>query len=264
MTKVVGISFKNKGRQYYFNAGELELKKGNKVIVETERGLQYGTVETALLNLEDTQITSPLKDVIRIATNKDQKAYERNLTDAKKALSKARDLAKKYNLNIYLIDASFTFEREQLLFHFLSDGRVDFRALAKDLASIYHTRIELRQIGARDKAKEVGGLGLCGRTLCCAQFLNDFDSVSINMAKNQNIALNPSKINGACGRLLCCLKYEDDTYKEARKNCPKIGSKYKTGKGEGTVTSVDLLNQTCEVELSKYGTIEVSIKNEKA
>lgn len=262
MFHVVGIEFKKRGRQYYFNVGEFKVKKNDCVIVETDRGLQFGTVVTNPMDIEESKLKSPLKNIVRIATKKDQKNHERNLEEAKKAIKKCRELAEKYKLNMYVIDANFTFEREQLLFHFLSDGRVDFRLLAKDLASIYHTRIELRQIGVRDKAKEVGGLGFCGRKLCCASFLTDFDSVSINMAKNQNIALNPNKINGVCGRLLCCLKYEDDNYTECRKSCPKIGSKMNTERGEGTVTNVDLLTQVCQVDVPKVGIVEVKVENE--
>lgn len=256
MFQVVGITFKERGRQYYFKVGELSIKKNDNVIVETERGLQFGTVVTAPTMIEESKLNSPLKNVVRIANKKDLKNHEKNIEDAKMALKKCRELVEKNKLNMYLLDANFTFEREQLLFHFLSEGRVDFRTLAKELASIYHTRIELRQIGVRDKAKEIGGLGFCGRQLCCASFLSDFDSVSINMAKNQNIALNPNKINGVCGRLLCCLKYEDDNYTECRKNCPKIGSKIKTEQGEGTVTNVDILKQTYQVDVPKVGIVE--------
>lgn len=262
MFHVVGVAFKERGRQYYFQVGELSLEQGMNVIVETERGFQFGTIVSGPMDITEDKLKSPLQNVVRIATKKDVQTHEKNQKDAKAALKKCRELVEKYQLTMYIIDANFTFEREQLLFHFLSDGRVDFRNLARELASIYHTRIELRQIGVRDKAKEIGGIGLCGRTLCCASYLSDFTSVSVNMAKNQNIALNPNKINGACGRLLCCLKYEDDNYTEARKCCPKLQSKIKTDKGEGTVKSVDLLNRAYEVELDKGGTVEMSVKNE--
>lgn len=264
MFQVVGVSFKNKGKEYYFNVGTLDLKRNDEVIVETERGLQFGVVKTGIISIEESKLKSPLKNVVRIATKADKKSNQKNIEAAKSALKRCRSLVEKYKLNMYIIDANYTFEREQLLFHFLSEGRIDFRTLARDLASIYHTRIELRQIGVRDKAKEIGGIGFCGHELCCAKFLSDFDSVSINMAKNQNIALNPSKINGVCGRLLCCLKYEDDDYTEARKTCPKIGSTMKTDKGEGTVSNVDILKETCKVDIPKVGMIEVKIKNEKA
>ncbi len=263
MKKAVGVILNKKERQSFFQEEDLEIKKDDQVLVETARGIEFGTVVTNPISMEEKEIKA-LPKIVRIASNKDRKTNERNIEDAKKALKRCRSLVEELDLKMYIINASFTFEREQLLFQFLADGRVDFRDLARELASIYHTRIELRQIGVRDKAKEVGGLGMCGRTLCCAKFLNDFDSVSINMAKNQNIALNPSKINGVCGRLLCCLKYEDDTYKEARKHCPKIGSKMKTKSGEGTVTNVDVLQGICKVDVPKQGIIEVKVENENA
>lgn len=259
MTKVVGISFKNKGRVYYFLPRELDLKKGSKVIVETGRGLQYGQVESDYLDIDEAKLKAPLKPVLRLATKEDEKINEKNVVDAVKALKKCRSIVEKQNLNMYIIDADFTFDREQLLFHFLADNRVDFRNLAKELASCYKTRIELRQVGVRDKAKEIGGIGPCGRQLCCSKFLSEFDSVSINMAKNQGIALNPTKINGICGRLLCCLKYEDDCYTECRKGLPKIGNKVKTEKGNGTVKSVDVLSRKYTVELENNNIIEVEV-----
>ena len=257
MLKVVGISFKPKGRIYYFSPGNLSLKKQDAVIVETDRGLQFGQVEEDMIEIEEEKLKLPLKNVVRLATKKDRQKHNKKLEDAKEAIKKCRELIQKYNLKMYIIDSSFTFEREQLLFHFLADSRVDFRSLARDLASIYHTRIELRQIGVRDKAKEIGGMGICGRQLCCASFLSEFDSVSINMAKNQSIALNPSKINGVCGRLLCCLKYEDDNYTASRKGMPKIGTKVETEKGEGTVSSIDILNRKYHVLVPNFGDVEV-------
>ena len=212
---IVNIS---KGSQILIN-----LKKNLTVIVETERGLQFGKVEIPNFDIESEKIKFPLKDVIRISTKKDYAEYKKNISDAKQALNKCRKLIDKYNLNMQVMDATFTFDRNQLLFRFISDGRVDFRDLAKDLANCYKTRIELRQVGVRDKAKEIGGYGLCGQKLCCSRFNCDFSSVSINMAKNQNLSLNPNKINGCCGRLLCCLKYENDTYKECRKDLPDVG-----------------------------------------
>ena len=205
MIQVVGINFKKNGKVYHFSPNALELHPGDEVVVETERGYQYGFVVTDPYEIEDRNLKSALSNIVRVATKEDKKKYEKNLEDEKKALKKCRDLIDKYKLNMYVIDASFTLDRSQLYFRFMADERVDFRSLAKDLANVYKTRIELHQVGVRDKAKEVGGYGSCGRPLCCAKFLSDFDSVSINMAKNQNIALNPSKINGACGRLLCCL-----------------------------------------------------------
>lgn len=257
MIEVIGITFKPKGRMYYFSPNRLNLKKNDFVIVETDRGLQFGQVDLGITEIEDEKLKSSLKKVIRLADKKDIEKNEKNILDAKEALKKCRELVEKYKLKMYIIDSNFTFEREQLLFHFLADNRVDFRALARDLAALYHTRIELRQIGVRDKAKEIGGMGPCGRTLCCAKFLSEFDSVSINMAKNQNIALNPTKINGVCGRLLCCLKYEDQNYTECRKGMPRVGTKIKTDKGEGTVRNIDILNRKYDVEIPNVGTIEV-------
>lgn len=259
MTRVIGVKFKEKGTIYYFTPGNLKPKKGNNVIVETGRGLQFGQVESDFLDLDESKLKTPLKEIIRLATPEDEKINKKNIEDAAKALKKCRNIVEKQKLNMYIIDASFTFDREQLLFHFLSDNRVDFRNLAKELASSYKTRIELRQIGVRDKAKEVGGLGPCGRELCCSKFLTEFDAVSINMAKNQNIALNPNKINGICGRLLCCLKYEDDCYAECRKGLPKIGAKVSTDKGTGIVKSVDILSRKYTVDVEKVGLVEVKL-----
>ena len=259
MIEVVGVSFKKNGKIYYFSPNGLELKKGISVIVKTERGLQYGTVELNNTNIEANKIKSSLSEVIRIASKKDKEKNLKNIDDAKKALKRCKELVEKYNLNMMVLDANYTFDKSQLLFTFISDNRVDFRKLATDLANIYRTRIELRQVGVRDKAKEVGGYGSCGRALCCSKFLNDFDSVSINMAKNQNIALNPTKINGVCGRLLCCLKYEDECYKECSKNLPKSGKKVETEHGEGKVISIDILKQTYKVDVKDYGIVEVSV-----
>ena len=260
MHEVVGITFKDKGPMFYFLAGDKKLKKNLTVIVETERGLGFGKIVTDVFNLNDDQIKAPLKNIVRIASKSDYYQNKRNLQDAAKALKKAKELAKKNNLEMSIISASYTFERNQLIFKFVADNRVDFRNLAKELANIYKTRIELRQVGVRDKAREVGGLGQCGCSLCCSKFLRDFDSVSINMAKNQNIALNPSKINGICGRLMCCLKYEDECYKSCRKGLPKMGSKVKTEKGEGTIIAIDILKRSYTVEVPHYGTIEMQVE----
>jgi len=257
MIEVVGITFKNNRRIYYFLPNKLKLKKNITVIVETEKGLEFGKVELENFNIKEDKITTALSKVIRIATKDDYTKFKKNEKDEKIALSSCKKLIEKYNLNMVVLDAHYTFDRQQLIFRFMSDARIDFRDLAKSLAGKYKTRIELRQIGARDKAKEIGGCGQCGQTLCCARFLKDMDSVSINMAKNQNIALNPNKINGVCGRLLCCLKYEDDNYKECRKNLPKIGSKVSTEKGEGKVINVDVLKQRYNVDVPNVGVIEV-------
>lgn len=259
MIEVVGISFKKNSKIYYFSPNNLNLKKNTNVIVKTERGLQFGFVEVENKKISSDKLINSLSNVIRIANKKDMEQHKRNINDSKEALKKCKKLVQDYKLNMMILDANYTFDKSQLLFTFLSDERVDFRKLAKELASIYKTRIELRQIGVRDKAKEVGGYGCCGRPLCCSKFLCDFDSVSINMAKNQNIALNPTKINGVCGRLLCCLKYEDECYKEYSKNLPKIGKKVETEYGEGKVISTDILKQKYRVNVKDYGIVEVDL-----
>jgi cell fate regulator YaaT (PSP1 superfamily) len=257
MKKIVGISFENNKQIYYFDPKNFDLKRNITVIVETERGLQFGNVELPPFEVSENKITTPLKSVVRISSKKDYIEHKKNLRDSQKALDKCRELINKYNLNMQIIDASFNFDRSQLLFRFVSDNRIDFRNLAKELANRYKTRIELRQIGVRDKAKEVGGCGLCGNQLCCSKFGCDFTSVSINMAKNQNISLNPNKINGVCGRLLCCLKYEDDYYKECRTTLPKIGQIVKTQNGEGKVISLDIINKKYTVNVPDVGQVEV-------
>ncbi len=257
MIEVVGVSFKKNGKIYYFSPNGLKIKKGIDVIVKTERGLQFGTVELSNFEIEPSKLTTTLSTIEKIASKSDHEMHLKNIEDAKKALVKCKELIKKYNLNMYVLDCNYTFDRSQLLFTFLAESRIDFRKLAKDLANIYKTRIELRQVGVRDKAKEVGGYGSCGRELCCSKFLCDFDSVSINMAKNQNIALNPSKINGCCGRLLCCLKYEEDCYKEFSKKLPKLGKKIEIFGSEGKVISVDILGQKYKVELKDGQIMEV-------
>ena len=261
MIKVVGVSFKQNGQAYFFSPNKLDLKKGDNVIVETERGLQYGTLQTDIIEIDEKKIVAPLKQVIRIATKDDYYTDKKNKKNAEFALQKARELIDEMNINMQLIEASYTFDKEQLIFKFLSDNRVDFRDLVKELASIFHTRIELRQIGARDKAKETGGCGVCGRKLCCSSFLKDMESVSITMAKNQNLSLNPTKINGLCGRLLCCLKYEDSTYCELKVGLPQTGKKIKTKEGEGTVISVDILKRKYQVDIPDKGIIEIELDN---
>ncbi len=258
MKEVVGVSFKPNGQIYFFSPENLDLKIGTDVIVNTEKGLQYGTVQFTKKEVCEKKITGELKKIVRIANEKDKNINEKNIEEAKKALEKCRKLAEQHKLDMQIIEATYTFEKEQLLFKFLSDKRVDFRELVKDLANIYKTRIELRQVGVRDKAKEVGGCGLCGRALCCNKFLNDLDSVSINMAKNQSLSLNPTKINGLCGRLLCCLKYEDECYKELRKDLPTVGKKIETEKGPGKVVSVDILKRKYRVDVPDVGIIEVT------
>jgi cell fate regulator YaaT (PSP1 superfamily) len=258
MTKVIKVSFKEKGKAYYFDTNNLELKENITVIVKTERGLQFGKTVSSTEDINDEKIISTLKPVIRIATKKDYDTNKKNIKEAEEAVIKCRELVQKEGINMQIIDANYTFDKDQLMFRFLADNRVDFRNLAKELASIYKTRIELRQIGVRDKAKEIGGIGPCGRCFCCHKFLKDFDSVSINMAKTQNLALNPNKINGVCGRLLCCLKYENDNYKECKKCLPKIGTKVETNEGEGIVVDVNILEKKYTVDIPNKGKIIVS------
>ena len=259
MKKVVGVSFEGSDKVYYFDNNKLTLAKDDYVIVETERGMQFGKVMIDPTEIDEKDLGKGLKPVIRKADNKDEKAYQNIKKDANKALLEARKISESLKLNMQIIDATYTFDRSQLLFHFLADARVDFRELAKRLASTYKTRIELRQIGVRDKAKMVGGLGPCGRFLCCSSFLTDFNSVSINMAKNQMLALNPTKINGICGRLLCCLSYEDDVYTEIKKNMPSIGQTYKKGEVEGKIVSLNILRKTVTIETKNNTLVEVEV-----
>ena len=210
------------------------------------------------MEIDKNKLKAPIKRISRIASKRDYENHRKNIKDAETALKKCKSLVNKYNLDMQIIDAEYTLDRDQLVFHFIADNRIDFRDLAKDLAALYKTRIELRQVGVRDKAKEVGGIGPCGRKFCCASFLNDFDSVSINMAKNQNISLNPTKINGVCGRLLCCLNYEDETYKECRKCLPEIGERVKIKEGTGIVVSLDVLSKSYVVDIPEVGRVKVS------
>lgn len=241
--KLYSVVFKSHGKKYHFT-GEDNFEIGNNVIVETENGLQYGEIEGIVNNNVDFD---KYKKIVKVANEEDREFYLKLLKENKLALDKCKELVKKLNLNMTVVSADFNFDKTQLLFGFLADERIDFRELAKRLASIYHTRIELRQIGVRDKAKKVGGFGVCGQTICCSRFLNHIDAISMNMAKNQNLALNPSKINGLCGRLLCCLQYEDENYLECSKGMPSIGDVIKTKNGEGEVVSIDVLNRKCKI-----------------
>ena len=260
--KVVGVKLGENGKIYFFDACNVKVDIDSTVIVETEKGLQYGTV-VSFVSDNDINHDVDYKKVIRLTTKSDYRKYLNNLKDADKAVLKCNELIEKYNINIKIIDASYTFDREQLIFRFIADDRIDFRQLAKDLGSLFRTRIELRQVGIRDKAKEIGGIGPCGRKLCCNNFLTEFDSVSINMAKNQNLSLNPTKINGVCGRLLCCLKYENDNYTEYKKDLPDVGSKVKLKEGEGKVISVDVFNRKYRVLLTETNEIiECELKDE--
>lgn len=240
--KVYSVIFKTNGKGYHFN-GEDNYEIGDYVIVETEKGMQYGQINKIISEENNNEY----KNIIRKATKEDVNEYHKLLKESLKALQKCKEIVKKMDLNMNVISADFTFDKSQLLFSFVSDERVDFRELAKKLAAIYHTRIELRQVGARDKAKEVGGFGVCGQRICCSRFLDHIDAISMNMAKNQNLALNPTKINGICGRLLCCLQYEDELYEKCGKCMPSVGQTIKTETGEGKVISIDILNQKAKV-----------------
>ena len=249
MINVCGVKFSEKGRMYYFKKNGINTNLNMNVVVETERGLQLGTIVKEDKQIEESSLVTPLKNVIRVASKYDIKQSEKNIKECEKALEIAKSLVKELNLKMKLLDASYTLDRNQLLFNFVSDERIDFRELAKRLAAIYRTRIELRQIGIRDKAREVGGLGPCGRFLCCNTFLTDLNSVTINMAKNQNLALNPTKINGVCGRLLCCLGYEDDVYTELKKGLPEVGEDYKYKNKTYKVIKVMLESENSKEEI---------------
>ena len=245
MNKIYGVIFNGIDKRFYYKS-EDDYEVDSLVIVETERGQQLVKVVQVLDDYKE-EITD---EIIRLATAEEYEKYLENLKDADRALKKCITFAKELELDMNIVNAQFNLDRSQLLFNFTADGRIDFRELAKKLASIYHTRIELRQIGARDKAKEVGGIGVCGGELCCLRFLKKIDTISMNMAKNQNLALNPSKINGACGRLLCCLAYEDEAYIEAAKKMPKVGDKIDTQIGEAQVVSVDIINQRGKIMIN--------------
>ena len=255
--QVVGIKFKNDGMIYNFSS-EIPLKINDKVIVETERGYQLGIVAND--NVEKTN-SLKLKPVESIATEKDYDKYLKNIADAKKIYKDTKEIINQMKLNMNLIDVTYSLDRKLLLFNFISDERVDFRELVKTLASIYHTRIEMHQVGVRDKAKYIGGIGLCGRSLCCSSNINNISSVNINMVKNQNIALNPTKINGACGRLLCCFNYENDIYEENRKQLPKIGEKVNYKEKDCEVVELDVLNKKYKIKTDDNTFEEVTIND---
>lgn len=260
MNNVVAVNFKEGGKLYFFKGNELNILDGDLVIVETERGIQLAKV--IMSNIKNKELVLDMKSVLRKANEKDIKTFNSNIKDAKRAIVDAKKIAHKYKLNMNFIDASFTLDRAQLLMFFHAEQRIDFRELAKELASIYKTRIELRQIGVRDKAKEISGIGQCGRELCCSSYLTCFpESVSISMVKNQNLTLNPNKINGQCGRLLCCLTYEDDVYSDYRSDMPNIGDEVSTEKGKGTVISLDILKRTYTVSVPDVGKVEVVLKS---
>lgn len=257
MHNVIGVKMDFSNSIYYFSPNAKDVKKGDKVIVSTEQGLQFGVCVTDIKKEEDKNLVLPLKNIVRIANAKDEKQEQENQKQAQKALVDAKRIAKELKLDMNFISSNYTFDKKQLFFIYVADDRIDFRELAKKLAQKYKTRIELRQVGVRDKAKIVGGLGPCGLFLCCNSFLTDFNSVSINMAKNQLLALNPSKINGVCGRLLCCLNYEDDVYTELKKNLPKVGTIVTKKEGKGKVVSLNVLKGTYQIELENGNIVEV-------
>ena len=249
MSNIYGVTLKSEGKIYYFNGNDLVIDKDTKVVVDTEKGLQLGKVMSLVDNDKINISIDDMKDIVRIATDEDYDTYLNNLKDSEECLKTAKDIASELDLEMKILDASYTLDRKQLLFNFIADERVDFRELAKRLASLYKTRIELRQIGARDKARNISGIGLCGRELCCSKFLNHIDSVTMNMAKNQGLALNPSKINGLCGRLLCCLTYEDEEYARCQKGLPAVGQTVKVDNESGKVISVDILKRKYKVDI---------------
>jgi len=248
MTKVIGVKFKDNGKTYYFNPKELNVTKDDCVIVETVRGLEFGYVTLVDKEVDESTFQNPLKDVIRIATCDDIKKNEENKKKSKNALEVCIKKAIEHNLEMKFIEAEYTFDNSKVIFYFSAEGRIDFRELVKDLAAIFKTRIELRQVGVRDESKMLGGLGHCGREFCCHKFLSDFQPVSIKMAKDQGLSLNPTKISGACGRLMCCLSYEQCGYEEKLKRVPKVGSLVSTPKGEGTVVSANILKEEVSVK----------------
>ncbi len=255
MTKVVGIRFKPVGKIYYFNPEDLALNPGDGVIVETTRGIEYGTVVISDKEIDEEEFNMPIKSVLRKATDADLKTAEDNKARAKEAYDICLEKIAANNLEMNLVDVEYTFDRSKVLFYFTADGRVDFRQLVKDLAAVFRTRIELRQIGVRDEAKLLGGFGICGRPLCCSQFLGDFEPVSIKMAKEQSLSLNPTKISGTCGRLMCCLKYEQDAYEELLKKAPNVGALVDTPMGRGTVIASQLLKGVVSVKIDTSDTV---------
>ncbi|MDN5346537.1 MAG: hypothetical protein PWP65_101 [Clostridia bacterium] len=256
MVRVVGVRFKKAGKIYYFEIGGLDLKEGDKVIVETVRGLEYGEVVIGPREVEEGYIVQPLKKVLRKATPADEKQVQENKLREKEAVGICQRKIQDHGLPMKLVDAEMTFDGAKIIFYFTAEGRVDFRELVKDLASVFRTRIELRQIGVRDEAKMLGGIGCCGRTLCCSSFMGEFDPVTIRMAKDQFLSLNPSKISGVCGRLMCCLRYENDIYEAAKEYFPPCGAQVRTPAGVGKVTAYNVIKETVIVEFAEGITSE--------
>lgn len=249
MINVIGVRFKPAGKTYYFDPLDFDIKRGDHVIVETTRGMEYGDVVMAGKPVREEQFKKQLKGVIRVATDADTEKYKKNKELEREAYKICLEKIKKHKLEMKLVEVEYTFDGNKILFYFTADGRIDFRELVKDLANVFKTRIELRQIGVRDEAKTLGSIGVCGRSLCCSQFLGEFAPVSIKMAKEQGLSLNPTKISGACGRLMCCLKFEQDTYEEILKITPRQGALVKTPDGTGSVEYVSLLKGLVKVKL---------------
>ena len=263
MVNVIGVRFKKAGKIYYFGPDKYDINKGDFVIVETARGIEFGECVIGIKQIPEESIISPLKLVLRIATKDDIKKHKENKEKEKSAFEICLNKISEHGLNMKLIDVEYTFDNNKVIFYFTADGRVDFRELVKDLATIFKTRIELRQIGVRDEAKMLGGLGPCGRPMCCSTFLGDFASVSIKMAKEQNLSLNPTKISGICGRLMCCLNYEQSTYEDIRKRIPKVGSIVKTEGGTGVVVSNNIIKESVKVKLRCKKTEEEVLEDYK-
>lgn len=273
MVKVIGVRFRTAGKIYFFDPLQFEIKRGDHVIVETARGIEYGTVVGDPKEIEESKVVQPLKPVLRIATNRDMEQEATNKQKEKDAFKICLEKIKKHNLEMKLIDAEYTFDNNKVLFYFTADGRIDFRELVKDLASVFRTRIELRQIGVRDETKIRGGIGICGRPLCCNTYLTEFAPVSIKMAKEQNLSLNPSKISGVCGRLMCCLTNEEETYEELNSRLPSNGDRVTTPDGlKGDVQSVNVLRQLVKVivtldndekEIREYKAKELRFKSRR-
>ncbi|MEF3306525.1 PSP1 domain-containing protein [Paenibacillus sp. GYB003] len=257
MYNVVGVRFKKAGKVYYFDPSDLPIHQEDAVIVETARGVEYGKVVIGKRTVGESDVVLPLKRVIRVADQTDARLVEDNKNAARGAMATCQEKIKEHQLKMKLVDVEYTFDRNKIIFYFTAEGRIDFRELVKDLAGIFRTRIELRQIGVRDEAKMLGGIGPCGRILCCSSFLGDFEPVSIKMAKDQNLSLNPTKISGLCGRLMCCLKYEHDQYESGKQEMPKVGSVVITSMGNGKVVSLNVENRTVKVQLFDSGKVEL-------
>ncbi|TFE01904.1 MULTISPECIES: stage 0 sporulation family protein [Jeotgalibacillus] len=261
MYEVVGVRFNKAGKIYYFDPNQLNVTVDDYVIVETVRGVEYGKIVTDVKEVDKNDVVLPLKKIVRLADQKDRLSVQENKEEAMHAYEVCSSKISEHDLDMKLVDVEYTFDRNKVIFYFTADGRVDFRNLVKDLASVFRTRIELRQIGVRDEAKMLGGIGPCGRMLCCSTFLGDFEPVSIKMAKDQNLSLNPAKISGLCGRLMCCLKYENDEYEAAKEEMPDLGSFVQTPEGRGKVVGLNMLERVLQVEMKEQDrTLEYTLE----